>query len=151
MRANGSFGRMDIRIRAACAGDVPAMHRIRCRVRENRLSDPAKVTEASYRPYVEAGNAWVAEAGTGVVGFAALDLASATVWALFVAPEAEGMGVGHALQDVMLDRARQEKVKRLSLLTERGSRAETFYLRTGWERVPRCDQEDVRLERRVGP
>ena len=142
---------MEIRIRAACADDVPAMHRIRCRVRENRLSDPAKVTEASYRPYVEAGDAWVAEAGSDIVGFAALDLASATVWALFVAPEAEGMGVGRALQDAMLDRARRKRVKRLSLLTARGSRAETFYLRTAWERAGRGDQEEVRLERTTEP
>ena len=127
------------------------MHRIRCRVRENWLSDPRKVTEESYRPYVEAGDAWVAEAGSGIVGFAALDLASATVWALFVAPEAEGMGVGRALQDVMLDRARRKQVKRLSLLTARGSRAETFYFQSGWERAGRGDQEEVRLERMMEP
>jgi len=53
-------------IRTACAADIAAMHRIRIRVRENRLSDPARVTPASYLPYVAAGTAWVAETEAGI-------------------------------------------------------------------------------------
>jgi hypothetical protein len=63
---------MDMAIRTAAAADVPAMHRIRTGVKENRLADPARVTEDSYLPYVAAGSAWVAQTRAGIAGFAIL-------------------------------------------------------------------------------
>lgn len=125
----------NVSIRTATIADVPAMHAIRLAVRENRLSDPARITEASYLPYVDAGSVQVAiDAAGRVVGFAAIDRGAGSVWALFVDPAAEGQGVGRALHDAMIARAAREGIARLWLSTATGTRAEQFYLRAGWRK-----------------
>jgi GNAT superfamily N-acetyltransferase len=132
---NGSLEEINLRIRAASLRDVGAMHRLRNSVRENRLSEATDISEASYLPYIAVRSAWIAESDAGVAGFAAIDAAAAKVWALFVAPEAEGAGVGRALHDHMLEWAGQQGIESLSLSTEDGSRAVQFYTRAGWKRV----------------
>lgn len=124
--------RMSFAVRAAGAADVPAMHRVRNSVRENRLSDPQRITEASYFPYIAAGSAWVAENDAGLLGFAAVDGQSGSVWALFIDPNAEGAGVGRALHRRMLAWAHEQGLGRLSLSTDKGTRAAEFYKRAGW-------------------
>ena len=126
---------MDFTIRTAAASDVPAMHEIRTRVQENRLTNPEAVTEASYAPYVSAGSAWVAEARDGVVGFAALDVQANTVWALFVDRNSEGAGIGRSLHDRLLEWAGAHGLQQLSLSTSPRTRAEHFYTAAGWLRV----------------
>jgi GNAT superfamily N-acetyltransferase len=126
---------MNFTIRQAASPDVPAMHAVRSKVRENRLSDPGRITKASYLPYIAAGSAWVAETDAGIAGFAALSAPDASVWALFVSPEAEGAGIGRALHDHMLESARDQGIRLLSLSTEDGSRAANFYERAGWTRA----------------
>ncbi len=121
-----------MRIRAAGAADIKAMHALRRRVRENRLSDPRRVTEDSYRLYLDRGAAWVAETEIGLAGFAILDVAGGTVWALFVAPEAEGIGIGRALHARMIEGAVEHGLTRLTLSTAPGTRAERFYSKAGW-------------------
>ncbi len=123
---------MRARIRPATPADIPAMHRIRLAARENRLSDPGSVGEASYVRYVREGGAWVAESAERVVGFAAVDAAERSVWALFVDPRAEGRGIGGALHERMLGKARERGLGRLSLVTSPGTRAAAFYLARGW-------------------
>jgi GNAT superfamily N-acetyltransferase len=123
---------MSFAVRVACAADVPAMHRVRNSVRENRLSDPHGITERSYLPYVSAGSAWIAEADAAMLGFAALDAQTGRVWALFVDPDVEGAGVGRALHRRMLEWARQQGILDLSLSTEKGTRAVEFYKSAGW-------------------
>ena len=123
---------MNLIIRAACAADVPAMHLVRNKVRENRLSSPQRVSEASYLPYVKAGCTWVAEMPVGVVGFAALDAAAKSVWALFIDPDAQGIGIGRALHGRMLTWAQEQGFERLTLSTGKGTRAAQFYKRAGW-------------------
>lgn len=123
---------MHFTVRAASTADVPAMHKVRNGVRENRLAQTTRITQASYLPYITAGSAWVAENGDGIIGFAAIDAPSATVWALFIAPSAEGAGIGRALHATMVDWATTNGLSRLSLTTESGSRAVSFYSRAGW-------------------
>lgn len=130
--AAGSALRMTFNIRAALAGDVPAMHHVRNKVRENRLSDAHQISTATYLPYVHAGTIWVAETDTGIIGFAALNAPFRSVWAFFVAPEAEGIGIGRALHSQMLTWAREQGIQRLTLSTAKGTRAEQFYKRAGW-------------------
>jgi GNAT superfamily N-acetyltransferase len=126
---------MGLVIRVACPGDIPAMHRVRSTVRENRQSSPHGVSEASYLPYVEARCTWVAETEAGLVGFAAIDAATKSVWALFVDPNAEGAGVGRALHQRMLTWAREQGLERLTLSTDNGTRAAQFYQRAGWTEI----------------
>jgi GNAT superfamily N-acetyltransferase len=138
---------MHFRIRTATADDVPAMHRIRMAVFENRLRDPALVTEPDYLPFVAAGSAWVANCATGPAGFAAVDLADGNIWALFVEPRSEGCGIGRALHEAMLDKARALGLARLWLTTAPGTRAQRFYLRAGWRRAGPAPGGDLRFER----
>lgn len=133
---------MHYKIRTASTDDIPAMHRIRGSVRENRLSDPQRITEASYLPYINERSAWVAETDVGVAGFSVIDAPSKSVWALFVEPKAEGAGIGRALHNKMLEWAREQRIDRLSLSTSKGTRAERFYRGAGWiEAGPGSDGE----------
>ncbi|MGI8706349.1 MAG: GNAT family N-acetyltransferase [Sphingomicrobium sp.] len=123
------------------------MHRIRLAVRENRLSDPDQIDEQDYMPFVNAGSAWVAETEQGLVGFVALNAREASVWALFIDPEAEGLGMGRALHDRVLKWASEHRLERVSLTTTPGTRADRFYRRNGWQEVGHTDEDEVRLER----
>ena len=125
-------GAIKLAIRTARLDDVPAMHRIRLAVRENALSESTDIGEPSYRPFIEAGSAWIAEGADGMLGFAAVDGAAATVWALFVDPTAQGAGTGRALERHLLAWAAGRHIGRLRLTTAPGSRAERFYLASGW-------------------
>ncbi len=136
-----------VRIRAATDFDVPAMHRIRLAVRENQLSNPGSITEVHYLRFVAAESAWVAETGTTVVGFAAVDFPTTTVWALFVDPTAERRGVGRVLHDHLIQWARDRRLPALSLTTGADTRADRFYRKLGWEEIGRADDGDVCLRR----
>lgn len=142
---------MKHRIRIATPDDVPAMHVVRRAVRENALSNRGRITEASYAPFVAAGSAWVAAADDGaILGFAALDLADASVWALFVHPDHEGMGIGRALHDALVDAAAARGVAALWLTTAPGTRAERFYRDAGWQDSGTSDAGDMRFARATG-
>jgi len=122
-------------IKTASLADIPKMHMVRLAVRENPLTDPARITESSYVPFVEAGSAWVAvDHDLQILGFSALDPVTGSVWALFVRPDQEGVGVGRALHDIMLDWAREHGLRALWLFTATGTRAEQFYLTAGWRK-----------------
>lgn len=102
---------------------------------ENRLSDPQRVSEASYLPYIGGGSIWIAETDTSILGFGAIDTPKATVWALFIDPHAEGCGIGQALHDQMINWAREKGLGQLSLGTGKGTRAVEFYKRAGWTEI----------------
>jgi GNAT superfamily N-acetyltransferase len=124
------------------------MHQVRCAVRENALTDPTRVTEASYAPYIGAGTAWVAVAADGdLAGFAVLDSTDGSVWALFVAPGNEGTGIGRMLLDTLCDDAARRGLAALWLVTASGTRAEHFYRRAGWTGTPADDPRETRFER----
>jgi GNAT superfamily N-acetyltransferase len=136
-------------IRPATADDIVAMHALRGRVTENRLSDPRRVTEESYRLYVARGGAWVAETGRGLAGFAILDVAAGSVWALFVAPEAEGEGIGRALHARLIESAAKLGLRRLVLSTAPLTRAERFYTEAGWTRAGTTETGELSFERNL--
>ena len=135
---------MALSIRSATAVDIPSMHSIRLAVRENRLSDSA-IGEGHYLPYVESGNAWVAISENRIVGFAALDVAGASVWALFVDPACEGLGVGRVLQEQVIAAATNHDLTRLELTTSPGTRAERFYKHTGWKPLEATEKGEIRF------
>lgn len=122
-------------IRLAQPSDITAMHEIRISVRENRLTRPGIISGSSYLPYVEQKSCWVAIYENEVRGFAALDLKDRTVWALFVAPDMEGHGLGRLLHEQLVVGAQRHGLKRIRLVTETGSRAARFYEAAGWKCV----------------
>ncbi|MEQ8817764.1 MAG: GNAT family N-acetyltransferase [Thalassobaculum sp.] len=134
-------------IRRAGADDVPAMVRIRAAVRENVLSDPARVPAEAYHGFIDHAGIWLWEEAGRVLGFTAADPADGTVWALFVDPEAEGRGIGRALLPRALDDLRAAGWERARLTTQPGSRAERFYRLGGWKDAGTAPNGDLVLEK----
>ncbi len=142
---------MEPTIRQASNDDILAMHQIRLAVRENRLSNPTQISLQDYRSFIAAEAAWVAELEGRIVGFAAVNAADATVWALFVAPVDEGSGVGRALHSTFTSWAAQRGFDALELLTGSATRAEGFYLRMGWQWVALEPDGQVRFRKQLKP
>jgi GNAT superfamily N-acetyltransferase len=83
-------------IRKATIKDVRAMNHLRLQVRENVLSDPALVTsETTAHAITAEGRGWVYEEAGEILGFAIAKDEDPTIWALFVHPHHEGLGIGH--------------------------------------------------------
>jgi hypothetical protein len=70
--------------------DVPRLVRIPASVRENRLSDPASIGAADYGRYIDDGCCWSGREAAGSMA-SPPGRRGRSVWALFVAPEAEGL------------------------------------------------------------
>ena len=136
-----------MRIREATLDDIPQMHRIRMSVRENALTDPGSIQPHHYRTLLEAsGRGWVAELDDRVVGFAVADSERAQVWALFVDPDREGLGIGRCLHDAMLGWLFDRGLERVWLTTTPDTRAERFYRAAGWHESGVDPSGEVRFE-----
>lgn len=137
-------------LRGALRADIPAMHRVRMSVRENRLRTRT-ITEADYVPAMEThGRGWVIEESGEVVGFAVGDKRDGNIWALFVHPDHEGRGYGRQLHDAMVAWLWSQGLEQLWLTTQPGTRAQAFYEAAGWQRAGRTDHGELRFELR-GP
>jgi GNAT superfamily N-acetyltransferase len=120
------------------------MSRIRLAVRENALSNPARITEAMYRDYLdERGRGWVAEEHGEIIGFAYADRADASIWALFVDPAREGRGAGQRLLRLATDWLFEIGNPELRLGTAANTRADRFYAAQGWTREDMRDDVEV--------
>jgi len=119
-------------IRKAILSDIPRLIEIRAAVRENRLSDPSRVTLADYKWHIVHAPIHVWEDDGLIKGLSAGDPRDGSIWALFVDPAFEGQGIGQILirAACMSIVAAGHRVAKLS--TEPGTRAERFYLRNGW-------------------
>jgi GNAT superfamily N-acetyltransferase len=136
---------MDFRL--AVPADVLEMHRVRHSVRENVLVDAGSVTfKNTRRMLTRDGRGWVCEVEGRVVGIAIADLAGMNVWALFVEPGYEGMGIGRRLHDTMMDWMFESGATRVWLSTDPRTRAERFYARAGWEFAGRGENGETRFE-----
>lgn len=123
---------MAARLRQAERADIPAMHRVRLAVRENRLL--SCVTEADYLPAMEVtGRGWVVEQDGAVLGFAIGNAQAGNIWALFVDPAHERCGHGRRLHDAMVAWLFARGLARLWLSTDPATRAEGFYRAAGWQ------------------
>ncbi|RYY64944.1 MAG: N-acetyltransferase [Chitinophagaceae bacterium] len=119
--------------REASVADIPGMQVVRRAVKENALSDPSRICDADYLPYLDArGRSWVALGDSRVVGFAVADLEEGSVWALFVLPGYEGFGIGRKLHRIMMDWYFTQTERTCWLSTAFDTRAEEFYRRQGW-------------------
>lgn len=124
-----------INFRQATIRDIPAMSAIRLAVRENILSDPARVTEQMYRDYLQLlGRGWVAEVDGTVAGFCYADREGASIWALFIAQEYEGRGIARRLLQLAVEWLFQGGHDAVRLTTTAHTRADRFYAAQGWTR-----------------
>lgn len=124
------------------------MHEIHLSVQENVLSDPARITYDDTREMItRRGRGWVFEVDDRIAGFAVADHSRRNIWALFVAPQFEGRGIGHALHDAMVNWLFEMGPAPIWLTTEPGSRAERFYRAAGWQCTGAVESGEVHFER----
>ena len=120
------------------------MSRIRLAVKENALSNPARITEAMYRDYLDAlGRGWVAEQGGEIIGFSYADRTDSSIWALFVDPDREGRGAGRQLLRQAVDWLFELGHPEVRLGTAAHTRADRFYAAQGWTREDMKDDIEV--------
>lgn len=120
------------------------MSAIRLAVTENRLRDPSRITIGMYEDYLERlGKTWVCEADGAVAGFAAADRTDGSIWALFVDPAREGLGIGKRLLALMSGYLFGQGHDRIVLSTGADTRADVFYAAQGWERGKMKDDVEV--------
>ncbi len=123
-------------LRIATPADADEIWRVRYLVTENRLT-PGRLNHALLDDYLERhGRGWVIDLGAGkIAGFSIGDARDGNIWALFVDPACAGQGHGRRLHEVMVNWLFALGLTRLNLGTQPDSRAEAFYLRSGWRPV----------------
>lgn len=140
---------MNMKIRPANPADVPALFHIRTSVRENHLSRQQLaglgITEASIAEMISSAPcAWVAIVDDQVVAFSMIDIAEASLFAAFVLPSYEGMGLGaelvHAAEEELFRHHRE-----IWLETAAESRAAGFYRYLEWGNESKAGGGQIRL------
>jgi GNAT superfamily N-acetyltransferase len=127
--------------------DIPQIQFVRHAVKENVLSDPALVPDKDVEEYItNRGKGWVCEVDKRIVGFSIVDLVENNVWALFVHPDFEAMGVGKQLHQIMMDWYFVQTKEKIWLGTEPKSRAETFYRMHGWKEIGVHGKGEIKFE-----
>lgn len=135
--------------REAEISDIRQIQFVRHAVKENRLSDPSLVPDKDVEEYMtERGKGWVCEMDKRIVGFAIVDLIENNVWALFIHPDFEAMGIGKKLHGIMMDWYFVHTNEKIWLGTEPNSRAEKFYRMQGWTEVGVHGKGEIKFEMR---
>lgn len=133
--------------REATVADIPQIQIVRHLVKENTLSDPALVPDSDVEDYIiRRGKGWVCEINNTIVGFAIADLQDNNIWALFLDPEYEGMGIGKQLHNMMLNWYFSQTHETVWLSTGIATRAETFYRMQGWEEAGPYGTKETKFE-----
>lgn len=134
-------------IREATLEDIPQMQLVRNSVVENVLSNPDLVRDEHYAEFINGrGKGWVCETNDRIVGFAFADLSEHNIWALFVLPQFEKLGIGRLLHDTMLDWYFGQTKTTVWLSTSPNTRAEKFYDKAGWTKAGSYGNNEVKFE-----
>lgn len=137
--------------REAQLSDIPEMMDVRISVKENALSNLNLVTYKDYIEYLtERGKGWICKIHDRVAGFAIVDIKEHNIWALFVKPEYERLGLGKKLHDQMLDWYFSKTSEKVWLSTAPNSRAEAFYRKAGWKEVGVHGKGEIKFEMTLG-
>ena len=133
--------------REAQINDIKQIQVVRSSVKENMLSDPALVPDKDVEEYMtNRGKGWVCEIEGTIVGFAIADLIDNNIWALFIHPDFENMGIGKKLHQIMMDWYFVQTNEKVWLGTEPNSRAEKFYRMQGWKEVGIHGKGEIKFE-----
>jgi GNAT superfamily N-acetyltransferase len=122
-------------IRRARPEDHARITEIRNSVTENVLRDPGRVTVEGYEWFEQNPGIWVWEEDGELLGFSAADTRDGSIWALFIANDHQGRGIGRALFEKACDVLRQDGHRTGWLTTDPGSRAAGFYRAAGWKEI----------------
>jgi GNAT superfamily N-acetyltransferase len=133
--------------REASISDIPQIQIVRNSVKENRLSNPALVTDSDCEDFISRrGKGWVCEIDSQIIGFSIVGLVENNIWALFVHPGFEGKGIGRKLHVLMMDWYFLQTQKPVWLGTAPGTRAELFYRNAGWISNGTVNKGEVKFE-----
>ena len=133
--------------REAVIKDIPQIQVVRNAVTENTLSDPALVPDKDVEDYIiNRGKGWVCEIDKTIVGFAIVSVTDTNVWALFIQPGYDKMGMGKKLHDIMMDWYFEQTNATIWLSTGPGTRAEQFYRKAGWLEVGIYGKGEIKFE-----
>jgi GNAT superfamily N-acetyltransferase len=133
--------------RTAETADIYQIQIVRNAVKENRLSDPGLVPDKDVEEYMtERGKGWVCEIDGKIAGFAIVDLIVNNIWALFVHPDFEAIGIGKKLHQMMMDWYFLQTKEKIWLGTAPNSRAEKFYRMQGWREVGMHGKGEIKFE-----
>ncbi|MEO7306212.1 MAG: GNAT family N-acetyltransferase [Ferruginibacter sp.] len=133
--------------REAEISDIAQIQFVRHAVKENRLSDPALVPDKDVEEYMtNRGKGWVCEIDGRITGFAIVDLVESNVWALFIDPEFEAMGIGKKLHQIMMDWYFVHTKEKIWLGTDPTTRAANFYRMQGWKEVGLHGKGEIKFE-----
>lgn len=133
--------------REATNADIAQIQKVRNAVNENKLTDPALITDNDVERYITCcGKGWVCEISDEVIGFAIADLKNNNIWALFVDPAFEGRGIGKILHDKMLNWYFSQNKNLAWLSTSPGTRAEKFYRKAGWVETGVNEKGEIKFE-----
>ena len=136
-----------MKIRIAEVKDISQIQVVRNLVKENRLSDPALVPDSDVEDFItRRGKGGVCEINDMVVGFAITDLVDNNIWALFIHPDFERMGIGKKLHDEMLNWYFSQTDKAVWLGTAPKTRAEIFYRKAGWREAGLHGKGEIKFE-----
>jgi GNAT superfamily N-acetyltransferase len=138
---------MNIIFRTAELSDIKQIQAVRNLVKENRLSNPNRVTDEDVALYIsDKGKGWVCEVNGFVVGFSIVDLKDKSVWALFVDPEFAEKGIGKELHNLMIKWYFEQTRDNLVLGTTPNTRAEKFYQYQGWTSIGNYPNGEIKFE-----
>ncbi|MBS1917250.1 MAG: GNAT family N-acetyltransferase [Bacteroidetes bacterium] len=133
--------------REASINDIKEIQVVRNSVKENMLSNPNLVTDKDCEEYLtKRGKGWVCEIDGKIAGFAIADLQGKNIWALFLKPEFEKQGIGKKLHAIMLDWYFSQTKESVWLSTAPGTRAETFYRKSGWKETGIHGKNEIKFE-----
>jgi len=133
--------------REAEISDIAQIQFVRHAVKENRLSDPALVPDTDVEEYMtNRGKGWVCEIDERIAGFAIVDLVENNVWALFIDPDFETIGIGKKLHQIMMDWYFVHTKEKIWLGTDPNTRAATFYRMQGWTEVGVHGKGEIKFE-----
>lgn len=138
---------MNFSIREATVKDITEIQLIRRAVKENVLLNPERVTDEDCKIFItQRGKGWVAVYNESIVGFAIVDMRDDNVWALFIHPDYEKMGVGKKLHDTMLNWYFGNGKTKIWLSTDPNTRAEKFYGKQNWTRKEVLPNGEIKFE-----
>jgi GNAT superfamily N-acetyltransferase len=133
--------------REATILDITQIQLVRNSVKENRLSNAALISDKDCENYLTVrGKGWVCDINNTVVGFSIVDLHAHNVWALFIHPDYERLGLGKKLQSLMLDWYFNQTKEKIWLSTAPDSIAEKFYRKAGWKEVGVYGKGEIKFE-----
>ncbi len=145
---------MNTVVRKARAEDVEAIFDIRTSVVENHLSreqlaDIGITPETLSEMLAADTGIWIAEVDGKPAAFSSVDDEDGSVFALFVSPRFEGLGLGRLLlQEAETALFRNHETIWLETDGRDGIRANGFYKKHGWIHVDTMANGDVRYEKR---